>query len=280
MELANAEQAEFWSTLAPSWLELEDQLERISALPGRMAMDRLSLGSGQRVVDLGCGGGRTTMEIAARVGPDGYAVGVDISDEMLAAARRHSQEQGVTNIDFVHADVQVHDLGRQRFDAAYSRFGIMFFADPHAAFSNLRGALCSGGSLSFVCWQSVFDNEWMLVPGMAAMSVLGPLPMPEPDAPGPFSLGDPDRIRTILRDAGFGQVDVTPRNDSVTFEEGLIPQLVHTSMKVGPVREALREADDATRQKVELAIEEAWRSRVRDGEAQATRGVHLVSAKA
>ena len=120
---------------------------------------------GQRVVDLGCGSGRTTLELAARVGPGGEAVGVDISAGMLARARERAARSGTGNVEFVYADVQVHELGEALFDAAYSRFGVMFFADPVAAFANIRKALRPGAVLSFVCWQSVFDNEWMLHPG-------------------------------------------------------------------------------------------------------------------
>ena len=164
---ANVEQAEFWSQLAPTWLEFEDQLEQVGGPPGELAMARLELLPGQRVVDLGCGSGRTTLELAARVGPGGEVAGVDISAGMLARARERAARSGTGNVEFVHADVQVHELGEARFDAAYSRFGVMFFVDPVAAFANIRKALRPGAVLSFVCWQSVFDNEWMLIPGAA-----------------------------------------------------------------------------------------------------------------
>lgn len=141
MAFANIEQAEFWSQIAPTWIELEGRMEEAGGLPGELAMDRLDLRPGQRVVDLGCGAGRTTVELASRVGPGGSVVGVDISAGMLAAARERAARLGAGNVEFVHADVQVHDLGEARFDAAYSRFGVMFFADPVAAFANVRRAL-------------------------------------------------------------------------------------------------------------------------------------------
>lgn len=280
MESVNSEQAEFWSALAPSWLELEDQLELISGLPGQIAMDQLSLENGQRVIDLGCGTGSTTLELAARVGPEGEVVGVDIADEMLAAGRQRVQRKGVSNVRFLQADAQSQDLGDGRFDAAFSRFGVMFFADPQAAFSNVRRAMRSEGRLCFVCWQSPFENDWMLVPATAAMSVLGPLPVPEPDAPGPFSLADPARVRTILEGSGFDQVEVMARNDVVTIDEDRIPQVVQTSTRVGIVRYALREVDEETRSKVLAAVEEALRTRVQDGEVRSNRGFNVVSARA
>jgi len=275
----NIEQAEFWSQLAPTWLELEDQLEEVAGLPGELALDRLGLLPGQRVVDLGCGSGRTTLKLAARVGPE--AVGVDISAEMLARARERAARAGAGNVEFVHADVQVHDLGEGRFDAAYSRFGVMFFAGPVAAFANVRRALRPGGALSFVCWQSVFDNEWMLIPGAAVASVTGSLPpLPGPAEPGPFSLADPGRVRAVLDAAGFGSVAVAPHTDQVVIGEDRIPEAALASVRVGAVREMLRDAGQHTRARALAAIEQALRGRLHDGQVRASRGVLLVTATA
>jgi len=275
----NNEQAEFWSQLAPTWLENEDRIEQVGALPGELAMDRLGVAPGQRVVDLGCGSGRTTLELAARVGPSGNVVGVDISAEMLARGRERAA--GLGNVEFVHADVQVYDLGEARFDAAYSRFGVMFFADPVAAFANVRRALRPGGVLSFVCWQGVFDNEWMLVPGAAVAGVTGSLPpMPGPDEPGPFALADPGRVHAVLGAAGFGSVEVVPHADQVVISEDGISEAVTASVQVGGVREALREADDQTRQRALAAIDEALRARLQAGEVRLSRGVLLVTGRA
>ena len=281
MTFANIEQAELWSQLAPTWLENEDQLEEVAGLPGQLAMDRLELLPGQRVVDLGCGSGRTTLELASRVGPGGEVVGVDIAAPMLARGRERAARLGAGNIEFLHADVQVHDLGEARFDAAYSRFGVMFFADPVAAFANVRRALRPGGVLSFVCWQSVFDNEWMLVPGAAVATVTGSLPpMPGPGEPGPFSLADPDRARAVLDAAGFDSVAVAPHADHVVISEERIPEIAVSSIRVGGVREALRDADDHTRERALAAIEEALRARLQDGQVRASRGVLLVTGSA
>lgn len=281
MKLVNNEQAEFWAQLAPTWIELEDRLELVGGPPGRAAMDRLNLAAGQRVVDLGCGTGQTTLELASRVAPDGEVLGVDIADEMLAHARARAAGLGITNVDFIHADVQVHNLGQGRFDAAYSRFGVMFFADPVAAFANIHKALRPGGLLSFVSWQSVFDNEWMLIPGAAVASVTGSPPqMPDPEEPGPFSLADPHRIRSVLGAARFQRVEVTPHNDLVVTTEEQIPEVAMTSIRVGAAREALKDADDDTRARAVVAVEDALRSRLKDGEVRASRGVWLVVSHA
>ena len=278
---ANIEQAEFWSQLAPTWLELEDQLEAVAGPPGELAMDCLELLPGRKVVDLGCGTGRTTLELASRAGPGGQAVGVDISAEMLARGRERAARLGIGNVEFVYADIQVHDFGESRFDAAYSRFGVMFFTDPVTAFANVGTALRPGGVLSFVCWQSIFDNEWMLIPGAAVAGVTGSLPpMPGPDEPGPFSLADPGRVRAVLDAAGFGSVTITPHADHIVISEDRIPEVAVASARAGAVREALRDADDRTRQRALAAIEQALRGRVQDGEVRASRGVLLVTASA
>jgi SAM-dependent methyltransferase len=226
---ANVEQAEFWSEMAPTWLALEDQLQQVGGPPGELAMDRLGLRPGQRVVDLGCGSGRTTLELAARVGSAGEVVGADISAEMLARGRERAARLGAGNVEFVHADVQVHNFGEARFDAAYSRFGVMFFADPVAAFANVRRALRPGGTLSFVCWQTVSDNEWMLLPGMAVAEVTGSLPPRSgPGEPGPFSLSDPARTRALLAAAGLASIAITPHSDYLVIDEDRIPEVALT----------------------------------------------------
>jgi SAM-dependent methyltransferase len=276
---ANTEQAEFWAQMAPTWIALEDQLQQVGGPPGELAMDRLGLRPGQRVVDLGCGSGRTTLELAARVGPGGEVVGADISAEMLARGRERAAQLGARNVEFVHADVQVHDFGEARFDAAYSRFGVMFFADPVAAFGNVRRALRPGGTLSFVCWQSVFDNEWMLIPGMAVAEVTGSLPPASgPGEPGPFSLADPARTRAVLAAAGFASAAIAAHSDHLVIDEDQIPEAALNSTRVGVVRQALADADDRTRQRALAAIEAALRARLAGGQVRPSRGVFLVTA--
>jgi len=149
------------------------------------------------------------------------------------------------------------------------------------AFANVGRALCPGGVLSFVCWQGVFDNEWMLIPGAAVAEVIGSLPpMPGPGEPGPFSLADPGRVRAVLEAAGFGSVTITPHADHIVISEDQIPEVAVASARAGGVREALRDADDHTRQRALAAIEQALRGRVQDGEVRASRGVLLVAASA
>lgn len=281
MGVANREQAEFWAALAPTWVEIEDQLERVSGPFGRMAMELLGPRPGQRVLDLGCGSGTTTVELATRVGPDGEVVGADIAPAMLARARERARATGVGNVTFVEADLQVHDLGERSFDAAYSRFGVMFFADPAAAFANVRRALRPGGVLAFACWQDVTANEWMLVPGAAVMSVTGTLPaVPGPGEPGPFSLADPERVRSLLSSVGFTAVEVEPHTDVVVIEEADLDRAVEASCRIGAVREALRDADDETRERARACVRDAFCSRIEEGRVRLGAGVLLARAQA
>jgi ubiquinone/menaquinone biosynthesis C-methylase UbiE len=279
VDLVNTEQEAFWSEFAPIWVELEAELEQIAGPPGRLAMDRLHLAPGQRVIDLGCGIGTTTVELAGRVSPGGEVLGVDIAEPMLDGGRERVAALALDNVSFLHADVQAHDLGGAQFDAAYSRFGVMFFADPVAAFTNVRRALRPGGRLSFASWQSVFDNEWMLIPGAAIASVTGiPPQLPGPGSPGPFSLADADHVASVLKAAGFQHVDIVPHADTVVLTEEQIPARARTSMRTGAGREALRDADEETRARALVAIEDALRARLHDGEVRVSRGVLLVGA--
>ena len=188
-------------------------------------LDALALQSGERVLDVGPGGGRQSLAAARAVGPGGSVVGADVSEPLSRLAQRRAEEEGVENVEFRVLDVQTHAVDGAPFDVAMSQFGVMFFDEPVTAFSNIRGQLEPGGRLVFACWQSVERNPWFF----AAVNEFVPRP-PEP-APGksptgPFALADPDRTAGILEQAGFGGVartdhslDVDVPEDSV-FEEG------------------------------------------------------------
>jgi ubiquinone/menaquinone biosynthesis C-methylase UbiE len=283
MMLVNDEQAAFWSRIAPEWLELDDQLalEVLGALPAKLAMDQLKVLPGQRVLDLGCGTGRTTLELAALAGSAGAVVGVDISAELLARGSTEAARLGIDTVQFLHGDVQVSDLGETQFDAAYSRFGVMFFADPVAAFVNVRRALRPAGMLSFVCWAGVTENGWAMVPVAAVAQVTGSLPpMPGPGEPGSFSLADPERIREVLDTAGFGDIQVTPRADQIAISEEHVTDFAVTAFELIRFAGALEDADQQTCAKALAAIEQGLRARLQDGQVRLSRSVLLVTARA
>ena len=281
MTTANEAQSEFWEELAPAWLASEDHTEIVSARFGVAAMDRLAVRAGQRVLDIGCGSGATTLELARRVGPEGEAVGIDIAPAMVTAAQEHATAAGVGNASFFAADAQVEALGASPFDAAFSRFGVMFFADPHAAFANIRRALRPDGVLAFACWDNLFANEWMFVPGSAVVTATGSLPpMPGPTDPGPFSLADPARVEAVLTAAGFTQIEVTPHAESIVLPEAQLESYVTLSRRVGPVREALRTADAETATRIDDAVRAALSERLDHGELRLSAAALVVHAHA
>jgi SAM-dependent methyltransferase len=261
-------------------MSLESHHERVIGPAGRMAMDRLDAQPGQDIIDLGCGTGQTTLELAGRVAPGGRALGVAIAAALLDRAREHALDARIDNIEFQHADVQSSDLGLARFHGAFSRFGVMFFADPVAAFTNVARLLKPGGVLSFVCWQAVTSNEWMFVPAQAAVSVLGIMPeMPALNAPGPFSLSDQNRVRTILESGGFHNIDIRGHDDLMRTPAEGIPEFADSALRVGAVQRMLEGADPQTIQRVRAAIEDAMRARLREGEVALARSILLVRAR-
>ena len=278
---SNEAQLDFWEDLAPGWLASEGHSDLVATSFGDAAANRLGLRAGERVLDVGCGGGTTTLALAKIVGPTGEAVGVDIAPAMVRAAQQRAAAAGVDQARFVAGDAQVDDLGDAVFDAAYSRFGVMFFADPASAFANLRRSLRSGGMLAFSCWANIFANEWMFVPGSAVVSVTGALPpMPGPGEPGPFSLEDPQKLEALLSDAGFTEVDVSPQIESIVIPRAEIESLVTLSKRVGPVREALRTADAPTAASIEQAVREALVERIENDELKLGASALIVSAQA
>ncbi|MGC8731662.1 MAG: class I SAM-dependent methyltransferase [Halothiobacillaceae bacterium] len=166
---------------------------------------------GDRVLDIGCGAGTTTLEIARRIGAAGHAIGLDISEQLLAVARERAANDA--RIAFVHGDATVHPFEPAASDWLLSRNGVMFFADPVASFTNMRQGLRPGGRLAFGCWRAAKLNEWITVPLEAARKALPPgLPPPpaDPEAPGPYSFSDESRVARILAGAGFLDIEVRP----------------------------------------------------------------------
>ena len=178
-------------------------------------LDAAAIAPAERVLDVGCGTGRTTLD-AARRATSGAALGVDLSARMLDVARRRAEREGVTNALFEQADAQLHPFGAAAFDVAISRTGAMFFGDPVAAFANIAGALRPGGRLVLLVWQPLTENEW-LREIFTAMAAGRALPAPPTDAPGPLSMSDPDRVRGILTAAGFGSPRFDDRREAMTL---------------------------------------------------------------
>lgn len=222
MSIANTDQAERWNSgedLA-HWLANQARYDRMNEPFAALILAAAGLRPGGHVLDVGCGCGGTTLA-AARVIAPGQAVGLDLSGPMLARARASAEAAGLRNVVFRQGDAQVHPLGAARFDAVISRFGTMFFADPVAAFANIRSATRPGGRLAFVCWQPMAAQQWLLVPGAAlAEHVPWPAGFGSGDRPGMFAFCDPDRPREILAAAGWRDVEIAAEHASILVGGG------------------------------------------------------------
>jgi SAM-dependent methyltransferase len=239
----NAAQIEYWNAAAgDTWARLQELLDRQIAPLGHEALRALAPVDGEHIIDIGCGCGETSVDLAVRVGATGHVVGVDISKPMLGVARRRPLPPGVARPEFREVDAQTGDLGLRIFDAAYSRFGVMFFSDPIAAFRNIRASMKERGRLAFVCWRGLAENGWMREPLEAASPFLPPSAPSDPTAPGPFAFADAGRLRTILADAGFESVSVDPFDTRIGA--GDLDQALKLALRVGPLGSAIREYPD------------------------------------
>ncbi|TMB24340.1 MAG: class I SAM-dependent methyltransferase [Deltaproteobacteria bacterium] len=257
---SNAEQIRYWNEAAgPKWVAFQKVIDAQISPLGEQVMDRAGIAPGERVIDVGCGCGDTTIALGRRVGPAGRVLGIDVSAPMLERAAETARAAGVANVRLENADAQTHRLSPSAFDVVYSRFGVMFFTDPVAAFTNLRAALRPGGRLAFVCWQALPENPWLFVPLRAAAQHLTLPPPPAPDAPGPFAFADPERVRGILARAGFGDIVLEELHTTLTLGGGgTVDQAVRFLTEgVGPVSGVLREADPAVRPTVAAAVRAA-----------------------
>jgi len=222
MSIANTDQAERWNSgedLA-HWLTNQARYDRMNEPFAAMILAAAQLRPGGHVLDVGCGCGATTLA-AARVVAPGQAVGLDLSGPMLARARATAEADGLPNAVFQQGDAQVQPLEPARFDAVISRFGTMFFADPVAAFANIRSATRPGGRLAFVCWQPLAVQQWLLVPRAALAEHVAPIAgFGSGDGPGMWAFSDPDRPREILAAAGWRDVEITAEHASVLVGGG------------------------------------------------------------
>lgn len=204
----NQAQRDYWETEGPrQYQQFGDTNEALLAPVGEAMLDAARLRPGERVLDVGCGFGTSTLQAAERVAPSGRVVGVDIAAAMLQPARQRIASAGVDNVELLQGDAQAYPFETGSFDVVISRFGMMFFEDSRVAFTNLARALHAGGRLVFVCPQDPLKNQWVAVALGAATAALGRAPdLGAPGAPGPFALADGDRLTQVLTDSGFRDV--------------------------------------------------------------------------
>ena len=235
----NTDQAAYWNGPAGRrWMERQDKQDVFLAPISELLLDRSHPENGERVVDIGCGCGATAIELAQRVAPTGYVLGMDISAPMLGRARERAPAD--LPLEFVLADATVHAFEPRRTDLLFSRFGVMFFADPVLSFANMRKALRVGGRLAFACWREPRNNPWMMVALQEAYKHVPRPPEVGPDDPGPFAFANEQRVRRILAEAGFSSIalEVCDLTLDVAFGRGL-EAAVSGALEVGPTSRAL-----------------------------------------
>ncbi len=207
---------------------------------------------GMDVLDIGCGCGLTTLALAEAVSP-GSVTGLDVSAPMLEAARAAALEAGL-EVQFVETDASIHPF-RPEFDLVFSRFGVMFFADPVAAFANIRSALKPGGRLAFACWRAQADNPWTDAPYQAALDLLPPQEKQDPHAPGQFSFADGGHMKNVLTRAGFAQIRIESCDVPVNMGRNA-DEAAEEAMNRGALDRATADLDEPTRAKILARVRE------------------------
>jgi SAM-dependent methyltransferase len=228
---------------------------------GQAAIDAAAPATGERVLDIGCGAGASSLALAARVGAGGQVLGVDISEPLIERARALARQDAP--VLFQVADASSAELPEGTFDILFSRFGVMFFDDPTAAFAHMRRALRPGGRVAFVCWRGAAENDWLRLPMGALKGIVPPSALPDPEAPGPFSFGDRARVARILTAAGFTDIAIAPFDASVPFGEGgtrdaAIVDAVKMTLEVGPLSRVLAAQPDDIRARASAAVRAAF----------------------
>ena len=243
MGAANADQSEFWNAEPGlEWVRFQCDLDLLLRDVTDLLLGACAPRDGEAILDVGCGAGASSLALARAVAPSGGVQGIDISAPLLERARERAGEQGLRNASFLQADAQHHPLGPGRFDLAASRFGVMFFSDPVAAFRNLAACLRPGGRIAFVAWDALDRNPWFAWPQRIALDRLGERPPPPSDAPGPMAFRDIGRVVAILRAAGL----TACRGRSVAVDlhhpDGA-KAVVRLAPHIGPLARILREGE-------------------------------------
>ncbi len=279
-QIVNVDQAAAWNgAQSVSWLDREDQHANAARAHRERLLAAAAVQPGEQVLDVGCGTGKTTLaaaRAAGAAGAVGAALGIDISAPMLERAREHAAAEGLANATFRVADAQVEPLGVDRFDAVMSKFGVMFFADPVAAFANFARATKPGGRLAFVSWRNLADNEWLQV--MRGAAAQGrELPAPPEDAPGMLGLAGRGHVTEVLTAAGWS--DVAMEAVDVPFVLGPIDEACAFAAEVGVVKAVLEGLEGAAGDRALADLRTTLAAHEVDGEVALGSGIWLVTAR-
>ena len=277
---ANAAQRRYWNTVAgPRWVANPGFRERRNQESTALLLGRLGLAGGESVLEIGCGTGALTVPLATKVGERGRVVAVDISEPMLGAARQRVGEHGLRNVTLLHGDAQVFDFEPAAFDLATSRMGVMFFADPAAAFRNIGSALKPKGRLIFACWAPLEENRHWLISYEIALRHLGPPAPPPVHEPGPLAFGDSDYIRRVLAEAGFAGITVERAHPTIIG--GNPDEEARQALMMGPTARLIEEKkpSEATRQTIAREIEATFVAEASSGSIRLAGTIFLVAAR-
>jgi len=276
----SAQIAEWNGPLGARWATQQQEMDALTAPYGQDALNAAATVSGERVLDVGCGCGASTLALGRAVGANGVVVGADVSRPMLEIARRRAADAGLAHVTFAEADTSSADLPKD-LDLIFSRFGVMFFAEPAAAFAHMRRAMKGTGRLAFVCWRAAKDNPWASVPVAAARQALKlEAPAGDPHAPGPFAFADHARVSAILAEAGFREIEIEPFEHLMPL--GSNPRAAaEYATRSGPVSRLVREASPENAPRIIEAVEKAITPlAARDGSIALPGRTWVVAAKA
>jgi SAM-dependent methyltransferase len=274
----NEEQVRYWNEEGgTAWVERQEHVDRMLSVFLPCLLDAVSPQPGDHILDIGAGAGATALAVAEAVGPSGRVMALDLSRPLLDRLEERAAASGVGNVITRVADAQTASLPAEHFDSLLSRFGVMFFDDPPAAFANLARAAKPAGRLAFVAWQPVTENPWFSVPLRAAMAVVPDAVLPPPGSPGPFAFGDPDRVRAALA-GGFSEVRVESLR--LEIDCGTIDEATDFSVHSGLVGRLTGRADAEVKAAVAAAIHESIRELAgSDGRVRVGSATWLVTAR-
>lgn len=237
----NTDQIRYWNAeQGQKWKDNQHALDTIFSEITALLLSRAKIMPGETILDIGCGTGETTLEVAKRTGSSGHIIGIDVSSVLLSLAKQRSKENNLGNVEFLLADAQSYSFEDGMFDLVISRFGVMFFNDPYSAFKNIVGAVHQGGRMVFICWAPIENNPWFSIPKMAAVKQLGKPAPTDPRAPGPLAFDDEKYVQDILSTAGLKNIKIESQDLNISAK-GSLADAVNLACSLGPATRIFKE---------------------------------------